>query len=395
MDRLILYLQEGFRDLRKNKARTFLTSLGIIIGVYSVVLLMSLGEGIKVYIQQQFQALGSDIIYVMPYKIEDALQDGVFNKRFSAEDYRKIKQQVRGEINPAIEFAASIQKNDINKKITMLGTGEGFFDLLQLSLSSGRGFSRTETSSGQRVVVIGSKLKTTFFPHSPALGESLLIDDLKFRIIGVLNEKGIGGIGGNDLDMRAFVPTKTAQQITGDTGYMMLYAKKDQGSTQDGFVAHLKRVMRRYYKEDEFSVSTQEDLLSTTETIFNAINGVLIGIAAISLVVGGVGIMNIMYVTLTERTREIGIRRALGARKHDILIQFLILSILLTGIGGLIGLLLAWGTTLIIQRWFPATITPIMPIVAFGVSTIIGLIFGVLPARKAALVSPLEAIRSE
>lgn len=277
----------------------------------------------------------------------------------------------------------------------MLGTGEGFFDLLQLSLSSGRGFSRTETSSGQRVVVIGSKLKTTFFPHSPALGESLLIDDLKFRIIGVLNEKGIGGIGGNDLDMRAFVPTKTAQQITGDTGYMMLYAKKDQGSTQDGFVAHLKRVMRRYYKEDEFSVSTQEDLLSTTETIFNAINGVLIGIAAISLVVGGVGIMNIMYVTLTERTREIGIRRALGARKHDILIQFLILSILLTGIGGLIGLLLAWGTTLIIQRWFPATITPIMPIVAFGVSTIIGLIFGVLPARKAALVSPLEAIRSE
>jgi putative ABC transport system permease protein len=149
------------------------------------------------------------------------------------------------------------------------------------------------------------------------------------------------------------------------------------------------------YKEDEYSASTQEDLLRTTNTIFGAINGVLVGIAAISLLVGGVGIMNIMYVTLTERTREIGIRRALGARKKDILIQFLILSILLTGIGGLLGLILAWGTTLIIQRWFPATITPIIPLIAFGVSSAIGLLFGVLPARKASSVSPLEAIRSE
>lgn len=394
MDKLYFYLKEGLVDLRKNKGRTFLTSLGIVIGVYSVVLLMALGEGIKVYINNQFQALGSDVVYILPFKLAQAQRSSV-TKRFTDQDLKRLTQTVEGIIVPVTQFSSSIERMKEKINGSIVGTSKDMFPVLNLKVKSGRVFTRSEGESSRRIAVIGSKLKDELFPYSPGTGENITISNLQFKVVGVLEKKGVSGYGGSDLDMFAYIPSKTSQQLSGSKGYLTFYAKPNADNTSIGIISQIKKSLLRTYEEDEFSVSTQEDLVSTIGGILSVVSVVLVGIAAISLLVGGVGIMNIMYVTVTERTREIGIRRALGARKVDIVLQFLVLAILLTGIGGSVGLLLAWATTLVIYQWFPATITPTMPIIALGVSCSIGLLFGVLPARKASSISPLEAIRSE
>ncbi len=396
MKRIWFYLRESIQDLKKNKGRTALTSLGIIIGVYSVVLLLALGEGIKVYIQDTFESLGSNIIYVLPFKLAAGGASSVNMKQFQAKDFTMLRTKLNDSlVAPVIDSNVQVQSKTETVSTEIDGSTRDMFSLLNLTIQEGRYFSESEAVSTRKVAVIGSKLAEELFDKRNPVGERIRIDELPFTIVGVLEPKGGGGLGGPSFDSNVYAPYKSVQQINGTKNITSFMVQAQEDTNIELLVKRIEELLLRTRNADELSVSTQEELIGTISSIFAVINMVLIGIAAISLLVGGIGITNIMYVTVTERTKEIGVRRAIGAQKHDILMQFLVLSLLLTSIGGGIGLLLAYFTTLAIRIVFPATITPMAPIIAFGVSFVIGLVFGVLPARKAANLSPLEAIRSE
>ena len=397
MNALQFYLQEALRDLWINKGRSFLTSLGIIIGVYSVILLLSLGEGLKIYIQQQFDSLGSNLIFVIPGKLEgssgpDSMAGGA---KFTDHDYRQLQLGLpEAVVVPAVikSVTASSRKDQV--ATSLMGSNQNLSLVYNMLPDEGRFFSKSEELTGRKVVVMGSKIAEELFNSSP-IGQTLDINDLKFKVIGVLQSKGGGGLGGPSFDDYLYTPYKALYLLTNERTFYAFYIKANSAKDIELTQAKAERILLKNYKEEDFSLNTQEELLTTISGIFNMVNGVLVGIAAISLLVGGIGITNIMYVTVTERTKEIGIRRAIGAQENNILFQFLTLSLLLTFVGGLLGIVLAYLTSLAIYPFFPATITIEAVIVAFVVCGFIGVIFGVFPARKAAKLSPVEAIRYE
>lgn len=398
MKKILSYINTGVADLIKNKGRTFLTSLGVVIGVYSVVLLLSLGEGLKIYITQQFESLGSNLIFVLPGKIEGANSQRSINSgaKFTYADFKKLKSSLNNSVVvPTTNKNITINTQNKQEKSSLLGSTKEIFTIYNIKIKSGRSFSKNEELSGRKVVVLGPKIAEDLFKNKNPIKKTVKINGLRFTVVGVAEEKGGGGLGGPDFDRYVYTPYKTLQLMTNDKSFFSFYIKAYNKEVVDATKARVKKILLKNYKDEDFSVTTQEELLSIISTIIGTINGVLVGIATISLLVGGVGITNIMYVTVNERTKEIGVRRAVGATQKNILLQFVTQSILLTTFGGGIGLLLALLTTLVVKPFFPATITLLSVILAFFVSFIIGVVFGVLPAQKAAKMSPVEAIRYE
>ncbi len=392
------YLTSAFTDLAKNKGRTALTSLGIVIGVYSVVLLLSLGEGLKVYIEQQFESLGTNLIFVVPGKISgpDSQRSALTGARFTTTEYRRLNLALNNAIVvPVILKSTTIQTSRDEKSTSVVGSTTTIVDALNLQMKEGRFFNRNEEVGGRKVIVLGSKLTTTLFPNGGALKKTVKVAGLRFVIIGTLESKGGGGFGGPSFDDYAYSPYKPIQAFTGEKSFTTFYLKAEDKESIPGVIFKAEQTLLKKFKSDEFSVITQEELLKTISGIFGVVNSVLVGIAAISLLVGGIGITNIMYVTVTERTKEIGIRRAVGAREHNILMQFVFQAVLLTTLGGVCAILLAFLTNLAIRPFFPATITLNGVLLAFSVSFGIGVLFGVFPAQKAAKLPPVQAIRYE
>lgn len=397
MNSFQFYFKEAFRDLWVNKGRSFLTSLGIIIGVYSVIMLLSLGQGLKVYIEQQFDSLGTNLIFAIPGKLEgvDSSRSMVGGAKFTETDYRKLQSGLpEAKVVPAILKSVVATSRKDSSSTSLLGSNQDLSLVYNMQAQEGRFFSKSEELSGRKVVVLGSKIATDLFNSSP-VGQTLDINDLKFKIVGVLEPKGGGGFGGPSFDDYLYTPYKAVQLLTNERTFYSFYIKANNKEEVEITQAKAERILLKNHKEEDFSLNTQDELLSTISSIFVMINTVLVGIAAISLLVGGIGITNIMYVTVTERTKEIGIRRAIGAQENNILYQFLSLSLLLTFAGGLVGIGLAYLTSLVIYAFFPATITLDAVIIAFVVCAVIGTVFGVFPARKAAKLSPVEAIRYE
>lgn len=397
MKQVWLYFIEAGRDLYKNKGRSLLTSLGIIIGVYSVVLLLAFGEGLKIYIEQQFNSLGTNLVYVLPGKITGNAGPGAFGgKRFITRDFRRLHSALVEAIVVPVTVKNVTATSRLKKESTSLfGSTRDIFVVRNFILSRGRYFSKNEEVGARKVVVLGPKIASKLFGTRNPLRQTVKIQGLNFNVVGVLVAKGGGGFGGPDFDTYMYTPYKTAWLFTTDKTFLSFYIQPPSKEAISGVVTRAKRTMLKDYKDDDFSVTTQAELVGTISSIFGVINTVLVGIAAISLLVGGIGITNIMFVTVTERTREIGIRRAIGARESNILFQFLSESALLTTLGGLIALLFAYLTTLVINNFFPARVTPYGMLLAFSVSFCIGIVFGVFPARKAAKMSPVEAIRYE
>ena len=396
MNQFFFYLKEGFNDLWKNKGRSFLTSLGIIIGVYSVIMLLSLGEGLKIYIEQQFESLGTNLVYVLPGDITSE-SSHLGGSEYTYSDFLRLQNGLSGAtvVPVAMKSVIAVSKFE-EKQTSMIGSTQDIFYVRNLTLESGRYFSKSEELSGRKVVVIGPTIAEDLFKNQNPLQQKVKLQDLTFTVIGVLEAKGGGGgFGGPDFDSFLYTPHKTLSLISGEKTFMAMYVEAVNPDAIDLLKKKIERLMLKKYDASEFEVSTQNELLGTISGIFNIINSVLVGIGAISLLVGGVGITNIMYVTVTERTKEIGIRRAVGAQEKNILLQFLTISVLLTSIGGLFGFLLAYITNLFIYQYFPVTITVEAVGLAFFVSFTIGVIFGVFPARKAAKLSPVEAIRYE
>jgi len=401
MNHFIFVVKSAFEDFSRNKGRTFLTSLGIVIGVLSVVILIAFGLGLKKYINGQFQSLGSNIIRVVPGQI---LKGGSFSStgsmstiRFDSRDVLKLQRVKSAEyVIPVVTRSISVSMGKGVEPATLYASTADISVALNLNAHYGDIFTKSEVEKRSRIVVIGPKIAAKLFgSEEVSLGKTIKIDNQNFKVQGILEAKGGGGFGGPDLDSFIYMPHTTAQVFNPDKKFYAIIVKSKSDISIATAKDEIKTALLKRYKEDDFSVIDQAELLGAVESIFGMLNTVLVAIAAVSLVVGGIGIMNIMYVTVTERIKEIGIRRALGARASDILLQFLVESVALSILGGLMGLGLAYLIVFFIQSVFPTYIDLNSVMLALGVSTVIGVVFGVFPAKKAADLSPIDAIRNE
>ncbi|MBI5127469.1 ABC transporter permease [Candidatus Roizmanbacteria bacterium] len=401
MKNLFFIFKSAIDDFSRNKMRTFLTSLGILIGVFAVVVLIALGLGLKKYISDQFEAMGKDTIFLVPGKI---LSGGGFSGSASSFtgtfDNRDIEtlKKVNNVVSVAPIALKSTKINGLLKEdfSDIMFSSESLLDVMGLEVDVGRFFDRSDVSKRAKVVVIGGKIAKDYYGNAEeAIGKKITVDDVKFTIIGVLKSKGGGGMGGPDYDSYLYGPYTTGFIFNPDKKFFRLSVKTVNENYVPQVKEDIKKEFLKRYKEEEFSIIEPTELLSAITSIFNVLNLILVAIAAISLVVGGIGIMNIMYVTVSDRIKEIGIRRAIGARKSDILSQFLAEAVLLSSIGGILGLGLAYLAVLSVQNLFPAYIDLTSVLLALGISSAIGITFGVFPARKAANLEPVEAIRYE
>lgn len=386
----------SFEDFKRNKVRTFLTSLGILIGVLAVVLLMAFGFGLKKYIEDQFNSLGKNLIMVMPGSgFAGGGQGLIGGVHFDDRDLSKIKRVNGVEATaPIFMKSVKIEASGKSEKGNLMGTSEDAFKVIKLELDAGHLFTNADLEKKAKVIILGSSAAEKLFGSSQnAIGKKVKIQNQRFVIIGVM--KKIGGSLGSDDNGNLYTPYTSVYSMNPDKKFFAIYLKAKDNADVAQVKADVKKALLKRYKEDDFSVTEQSELLSTVNSIFGIMNTVLIAIGSISLLVGGIGIMNIMYATVTDRTKEIGVRRAIGATKQDILFQFVFESTILSLLGGLLGLAISTLIVIAIQPVFPAVINALSVTVGFGISSIIGIFFGVFPARRAANLSPIEAIRYE
>ncbi len=396
--------KSSLRDFARNKVRTFLTSLGILIGVLSVVLLVAIGVGLQNFIQDQFDSLGANTLIIFPGQVLDdegnfggSSADDAIGLTFTEQDYERLRRIREIElIAPIFTSGGTASYQQEEEFGTIVYTNGELFPARNFTAAYGRVFTEQDNDKRAKVVVLGYAIAEELFGDpSRGPGRDIVVNDQTFQVIGVMEEIGGGGFGGPSFDTFMIMPYKTGFLITGRREFVNMFVRPRSEEITARTIARIEEAMLENYDEDEFSVTEQTEILEAVSTIFATVNAVLVAISAISLLVGGIGIMNIMYVTVTERIKEIGIRRAIGARKIDILSQFIMESVILSVFGGAMAVLLAYGLVYVIQFYFPAAINLQAVLLALGVSTAIGVIFGVFPAKKAADLSPIEAIRSD
>ncbi len=412
-------LNQAIRGLTASKSRTALTMLGIVIGIAVVVLVVSAGEGFKSYINSQVEQIGTNTITIqtqIPPDTKrranggggaDQANQGVAIttlKKKDVTDIARIKN-VTG-VYGLSTGQVTVSYDNVIKSAYVMGADAERFDIDKGVIATGRGYTKDEDRSLAQVAVLGSSLADNLFGLQDPLGKTIRVGDYAFSVVGVYAPKG--GLGGVSEDDQIFVPASTLQKkILGIDYYFYLIASLTDNTIADTTSADIADVLRSNHNikdptKDDFKVQTQEQNVSTFATILSAAQILLLAIAAISLLVGGVGVMNIMYVVVTERTAEIGLKKDLGATNRKILLEFLIEAVLLTVVGGIIGILfgalLAYGVALGAQAfgfaW--AYIVPVRGVVvAMVVSCAIGIGFGVFPAKNAAKMNPIEALRYE
>lgn len=401
MKNILFIIKSALDDFSRNKLRTFLTSLGILIGVFAVVVLIALGLGLKKYISDQFESMGKNTIFLVPGRI---LSGGGFSGSVSSFtgsfDNRDVEtlKKINNVVSVGPLTLKSIKVNGLIKEdfADIMFSSEVLPDILGFEIDTGRFYDKSDVTKRAKVVVIGSKIAADYYGSAEdAIGKKITVDDVKFTIIGVTKSKGGGGMGGPDYDSYLYGPYTTGYIFNPDKKFFRIMVKVENENYVIQVKEDIKKEFLKRYDEEEFSVVEPTELLSAITSIFTVLNLILVAIAAISLVVGGIGIMNIMYVTVSDRIKEIGIRRALGAKRSDILSQFLAEAVLLSSLGGILGLGLAYLAVFAVQNLFPAYIDLMSVVLALGISSAIGITFGVFPARKAANLEPVEAIRYE
>ncbi len=390
---------EAFRvaldALRANRLRSLLTMLGVIIGVAAVVTLVAIGSGAKREVETQVQGLGSNLILVLPGQFDFGSAPTVSRLQLEDVDY---VGRVIGNPSGVATTVSSGEEASVGARstfVTVAGTNENIPNVFDRPLAKGRYLTAGDVDARRRVVVLGSQVATTLFGDVDPLGRQVSIAGVRFRVIGVFDE--VGSTFGVSRDDEVHVPVTAAQRLFGVDRIDALAVKAPTLDSIEPLQERIVAALEEKYPGETFSAVTQTQILGTIGTILGLLTLVLAAIAGISLLVGGVGVSNIMLVSVRERTREIGLRKALGARQRDITVQFLIEAVLLTTIGGTIGMALGISVSLIADAVspLPAVIAWWSVALAFAVSVAVGVFFGVFPARRAGRLDPVVALRTE
>ncbi len=392
-------------SLLANKMRSSLTMLGIIIGNASVIAMIGIGQAAQKLASDQFESLGANVLFVVPGSRESRRTTFDIPKTLVLDDAKAIAEQVPSvsEVAPQINSRLLVTYGNRNNNASIIGTTPSFLAVRNFDLKQGRFIDESDLIRNKKVVVLGSEIAEDFFPNDNPIGRRLRIKNVSFEVIGIMESKG--SFLGTNQDETLYIPLTTmANQIVGKTSsyglelsFISVSARDSDDVAAARFqIENLLRLRHKIVGEDDFRVDTQKDILSIVGTVTGGLTIMLGAIAAISLLVGGIGVMNIMLVSVSERTQEIGLRKAVGATENNILSQFLIEAIIISAVGGSLGTIIGVGALTIIGLVSPlptsVSITTIA--LAVGVSGGIGLFFGVLPARQAAKLDPIVALRS-
>ncbi len=396
-------LKLALRTISRNPMRSFLTVLGIVIGVAAVIALVTIGNGTTARVTADIAKLGSNMLFVRPGQFGPG-RASTTAKSFNDRDVAAIRDQVTGlrAVAPVAQSSATIIFGGESRTSSVVGTTGDYLVALDWSLASGRSFLETEERGGRAACIIGETVRTKLFGATDPIGQALRVGKVSCEVIGTLAKKGQSAMG-SDQDDTVLMPLRTVQRrITGSTDIGTILVSARDGVATSKVQGDLERLLRERRgivagKTDDFSVNDMTQMLETMAGTTQLLTGLLGAVAAVSLLVGGIGIMNIMLVSVTERTREIGIRLAIGALEGQVLAQFLVEAMVLSLFGGIAGILLglglAWGAISLLG--VPFVFSPTIILIAFAFSALIGVIFGYVPARRAAHLDPIEALRHE
>jgi len=395
---------EAFRvaleALATNKLRSLLTMLGMVIGVLAVILLIALGQGAKAYIVGELTGLGTNLLIIQPGKTETT---GAFHplstvRKLTYEDALALKRRIPllEEAIPVVLGSGKAKYVNRSRDVPVVGVTPEYQRVRRLFVETGAFFTAEDVEAKRRVVVLGRTVKRELFGEENPLGQMITLAGARYRVIGVMEPKGV--TLGIDMDDLVFIPVRSAQELFDTDQLFEILASVASPEALDPAIEEIKGVLSRRHGREDFHIISQGDMLSTLQRILDILTAVLAGIAGVSLLVGGIGIMNIMLVSVTERTREIGLRKAVGARKRDILRQFLVEAVTLSLLGGAAGIGMGAGAAKLLPLFFPSLPTQVTLwsiLLAFAASATVGILSGVYPARRASRLDPIVALRYE
>lgn len=397
----------ALRALANNKLRCFLTMLGIIIGVASVITMLAIGQGSKKSIQAQISEMGSNMIMIQPGgdMFGGVRQSAEDMETLKLADYESIVNDTRyvAAVSPSVNSSGQVVNGANNAPTTIYGISPDYMEIRRYEMEDGEMFTDQDIQTAAKVCVVGKTVVDNLFPGGEnPVGKVIRFQKLPFRIVGVLKSKGYNSMGMDQDDLILAPYTTIQKKVLAITHLQGINCSALKEEYTDQAIEEITEILRQNHRlkatdEDDFTIRSQQELSEMLTTTTDMMTMLLAAVAGISLLVGGIGIMNIMYVSVTERTREIGLRMSIGAKGIDILAQFLIESILISVTGGLIGVLLGIGAALLVNMVasFPIYIQPWSVILSFAVCTVTGIFFGWYPAKKAAQLDPIEAIRYE
>mgnify|MGYP003617112473 FL=1 len=399
-------LKIAWKAILLNKTRAMLTMLGIIIGVASVIAMLAIGEGSKESIKKNISSMGANLITIRPGAgmMGGVRSDASDNQTLTMADYSALKSQAKliKDISPLVNGNGQSIAGSNNWPTSIYGASPEYLKIRDWGVEEGSMFTQDDIDSYSKMVVIGKTVQENLFPNENPIGKMIRFKNIPFKVIGVLKEKGENTFGQDQDDIILAPYTSVQKRVLAQTFLQSIVASSLTEENSEQAVTEIKSIMENQHKikpgeDNDFNVSSQQELISMFSSTSEMLTILLVAIASISLLVGGIGIMNIMYVSVKERTREIGLRMAIGAKSKDILMQFLIESVLISITGGVLGVAIGLMTTFGIKQFagWPVSITISSIVLSFAVCTITGVFFGWYPARKAAQADPITALRYE